>query len=45
MAARSQLQFEIRRGESDINRTRTFAAEIIAMKPDVFFATSTPGMQ
>jgi len=39
------IQIELRRGESDINRARTFATELIAMKPDVFFATNTQMVQ
>jgi putative ABC transport system substrate-binding protein len=35
------IQFEIRRAESDINRARTFAAELVAIKPDVFLATNS----
>jgi len=34
------IQFEIRLGETDVNRSRGYAAELIAMKPDVFFATN-----
>ena len=39
------IQIEVRRSENDINRARTFAAELIAMKPDVFFATNTQMVQ
>jgi putative ABC transport system substrate-binding protein len=38
-------QIEIRRGESDISRARNFAAELAAMKPDIFFATNTQMVQ
>src|SRR5262249_12534449 len=35
------VQIEIRHGESDINQARNFAAQLAAMKPDIFFATNT----
>ena len=39
------VQIEIRYGESDINRARNFAAELAAMKPDIFLATNTQMVQ
>ena len=35
------VQIETRHGESDINQARNFAAQLAAMKPDIFFATNT----
>jgi putative tryptophan/tyrosine transport system substrate-binding protein len=42
---RRNVQIEIRRGEGDINQARNFAAELAAMKPDIFFATNTQMVQ
>lgn len=39
------VQIELRRGESDIKRARENAAELVAMIPDVFFATNTQMVQ
>jgi putative tryptophan/tyrosine transport system substrate-binding protein len=39
------VQIEVRHGESDINRARNFAAELAAMKPDIFLATNTQMVQ
>jgi putative ABC transport system substrate-binding protein len=36
---------EIREGESDINRARGYAADLIAMAPDVFLASNTQMVQ
>ena len=35
------IKFEIRLAESNINRARGYAAELVAIKPDVFFADNT----
>jgi putative tryptophan/tyrosine transport system substrate-binding protein len=37
------LRMEIRWGGGDVNRTRTFAKELVALKPDVILAQGTPG--
>jgi putative ABC transport system substrate-binding protein len=34
------IRYEIRRAESDVNRARVFAAELVAMRPDVIFASN-----
>jgi putative ABC transport system substrate-binding protein len=39
------VQIEVRHGESDVNRARNFAAELAAMKPDIFLATNTQMVQ
>ncbi len=39
------VQIETRHGESDINQARNFAAQLAAMKPDIFFATNTQMVQ
>jgi putative ABC transport system substrate-binding protein len=39
------VRIEHRQIESDINRARNFAAELAAMKPDVFLATNTQMVQ
>jgi putative ABC transport system substrate-binding protein len=39
------IQIEIRRAESDINRARGYAAELVAMMPNVFLATNTQMVQ
>jgi putative ABC transport system substrate-binding protein len=39
------VRIELRQGESDINRARNFAAELAAMKPDIFLATNTQMVQ
>lgn len=35
------IKYEIREGESDANRARSFADELVALKPNVFVATNT----
>jgi putative tryptophan/tyrosine transport system substrate-binding protein len=37
------LRMEVRWGGGDVNRTRTFAKELVALKPDVILAQGTPG--
>jgi putative tryptophan/tyrosine transport system substrate-binding protein len=37
------LQMVVRWGGGDVNRTRTFAKELVALKPDVILAQGTPG--
>jgi putative tryptophan/tyrosine transport system substrate-binding protein len=37
------LRMEIRWGGGDVNRTRTFAKELVALQPDVILAQGTPG--
>ncbi len=37
------LRMEVRWGGGDVNRTRTFAKELVAQKPDVILAQGTPG--
>src|SRR5438552_1665081 len=34
---------EVRWGGGDVNRTRTFAKELVALQPDVILAQGTPG--
>ncbi len=38
------VQFEVRWGDGDIDRTRTFASELVNLKPDVILAVSTPAI-
>src|SRR5690348_15705178 len=38
------VQFEIRWGDGDIDRARTFASELVNLKPDVILAVSTPAI-
>ena len=37
------LRMEVRWGGGDVNRTRTFAKELVALQPDVILAQGTPG--
>ena len=37
------LWMEVRWGGGDVNRTRTFAKELVALQPDVILAQGTPG--
>jgi putative tryptophan/tyrosine transport system substrate-binding protein len=37
------LRVEVRWGGGDVNRTRTFAKELVALQPDVILAQGTPG--
>ena len=37
------LRIEVRWGGGDVNRTRTFAKELVALQPDVILAQGTPG--
>src|SRR4029077_20314718 len=37
------LRMEGRWGGGDVNRTRTFAKELVALQPDVILAQGTPG--
>src|ERR1700730_3178824 len=37
------LRMEVRWGGGDVNRTRTFAKELVALQPDVILARGTPG--
>jgi putative ABC transport system substrate-binding protein len=37
------LRMEIRWGGGEVNRTRTFAKELVALQPDVILAQGTPG--
>jgi putative ABC transport system substrate-binding protein len=39
------IEFQVRIGEGDINRARGYTAELVAMTPDVFFATNTQMVQ
>jgi len=38
------VQFEVRWGDGDIDRARTFASELVNLKPDVILAVSTPAI-
>jgi putative tryptophan/tyrosine transport system substrate-binding protein len=38
------VQFEIRRGENDVDRDRKYAAELVALAPDVILAAGTIGV-
>jgi hypothetical protein len=37
------LRMEVRWGGGDVNRTRTFAKELVALQPEVILAQGTPG--
>ena len=37
------LRMEVRWGGGDVNRTRTFAKELVALQPDAILAQGTPG--
>ena len=37
------LRIDVRWGGGDVNRTRTFAKELVALQPDVILAQGTPG--
>ena len=37
------LRMEVRWGGGDVNRTRAFAKELVALQPDVILAQGTPG--
>src|SRR3984893_7942555 len=37
------LRMEVRWGGGDVNRTRTFAKELVALQPDVILTQGTPG--
>src|SRR4029077_7520985 len=37
------LRMEVRWGGGDVNRTQTFAKELVALQPDVILAQGTPG--
>ena len=37
------LRMEVRWGGGDVNRTRTFAKELVALQPDVILSQGTPG--
>jgi putative tryptophan/tyrosine transport system substrate-binding protein len=37
------LRMEVRWGGGDVNRTQTFAKELVALRPDVILAQGTPG--
>jgi putative ABC transport system substrate-binding protein len=37
------LQMEVRWGAGDVDRTRTFAKELVALQPDVILTQGTPG--
>src|SRR5262249_54087601 len=37
------LRIEVRWGGGDVNRTRTFAKELVALQPEVILAQGTPG--
>lgn len=37
------IRMEVRWGGGDVNRTRTFAKELVALQPDVILAQGTPG--
>ena len=39
----SNLRMEVRWGGGDVNRTRNFAKELVALQPDVILAQGTPG--
>jgi putative ABC transport system substrate-binding protein len=41
----SDLRLEIRQAGADANQARTLAAELVALKPDVFFANNLPTAQ
>jgi putative ABC transport system substrate-binding protein len=41
----SDLRLEIRQADADANQVRTLAAELVALKPDVFFANNLPTAQ
>jgi putative tryptophan/tyrosine transport system substrate-binding protein len=38
------VRFEVRWADGDIDRTRTFAKELVALSPDVILAVSTPAI-
>jgi putative ABC transport system substrate-binding protein len=38
------VRFEVRWGDGDIDRTRTFASELVNLTPDVILAVSTPAI-
>ena len=37
------FRMEVRWGSGDVNRTRTFAKELVALQPDVILTQGTPG--
>lgn len=39
----SNLRMEVRWGGGDVNRTRSFAKELVALQPDVILTQGTPG--
>ena len=39
----SNFRMEVRWGGGDVDRTRTFAKELVALQPDVILAQGTPG--